>query len=452
MMKPQKLNKSGLMKGQSLVETALFLPILIFILVGIVEVSTVLITQNRVTTASRVASGYGAVNYDRDNWQGTAESMGLVALNTVTGTMELDPDLWDIWSIYAEVNAEGTDFEEFEAIHVAGNNNVISTAEWAVREAEVRADMLAELQAAGDSSGLRTVSSVAYHNQETFLNLPVWQWVGFQTVRGLTVMRVDDPPPFAGCPILPIAVRMVQPSVYPTDWPRDDDDMRHAMDEGEEMFFFPDQSRPQERFYVPNYINDWETPRYDNDNAIAPDLDSNTFRRNIPGRLFLNAQPGYIFKAREGTSAGGFGWLSWDGAPDRPTLSESLAYNPPPPGNFAEKYPGSDADMGYLNLPAGESSGNRNGVLEEFEWLEVATGNMNAVSEDLFMDYVYTGRPVTLVYYDIHHATGVNTSLRVRGFATVKLLGFKFSGNVNEKYIVFEFVRWANECLPDTDD
>jgi hypothetical protein len=150
MIKPHKFNKNGLMRGQSLVETALFLPILIIVLVGIVEVSTVLITQNRVTTASRVATGFGAVNYDRNNWQGTAESMGLVALNTVTETMELDPDLWDIWSIYAEVNAEGTDFEEFDAIHVAGNNNVISTGEWAVREAEVRADILAELQAAGD--------------------------------------------------------------------------------------------------------------------------------------------------------------------------------------------------------------------------------------------------------------------------------------------------------------
>jgi hypothetical protein len=448
MMKPQKLNKSGPMKGQSLVETALFLPILIFILVGIVEVSTVLITQNRVTTASRVATGFGAVYYDANNWQNTAESMGIVALNTVTETMELDPDLWDIWSVYAEVNAEGTDFEEFDAIHVAGNNNVISTGEWAVREAEVRADMLAELQAAGDSSGLKTVSSVAYHNQETFLNLPIWQWVGFQTVRGLTVMRVEDPPPFAGCPILPIAVKINQPSAYPTDWPKDG--TRHPADEGEEMFFFPDQSKNQEQFYVPNYINDWPIPRYDNDNATAPDLDSDTFTRNVPGRHFLNAQPGYIFKAREGTSAGGFGWISWDGKTDAPTLRASLAYGTPP-GNFAEKYPGSDADMGELDLPAGEESGNGNGVLEEFEWLEVATGNMASVSEDLFNDYVYTGRPVTLIYYDLAHDSkgGANVSLRVRGFVTVKVLGFRLQGN--DKWMLFEFIRWSAECLDEID-
>ena len=47
-------------RGQSLVEAALFFPILIFILAGLVEVSNLLMTQNRVTTSSRMAAGFGA--------------------------------------------------------------------------------------------------------------------------------------------------------------------------------------------------------------------------------------------------------------------------------------------------------------------------------------------------------------------------------------------------------
>jgi hypothetical protein len=439
MMKPQKLNKNGLMKGQSLVETALFLPILIFVLVGIVEVSTVLITQNRVTTASRVATGFGAVNYDRNDWQKTAETMGIVALNAVTETMEMDPDLWDIWSIYARVNEDGTDFEEFEATHVAGNNNVISTGEWAVREAEVRADMLAELQAAGDPSELRAVSSVAYHNQQTMLNLPVWQWVDFQTVRGLTVMRVDDPPPFAGCPIMPITVRLNQPSVYPTNWPNDG--TRHEEDEGGEMYFFPAAGD----FYKPPQST-WQPPTYVN-NVIAPDLYSDTFQRNIPGVNFVNRKAGYIFKAREGTSSGGFGWVTWDGVQSQQALEASLAYSPPPPGNFAEKYPGSRADLGTLPVAPGEVSGNGDGDLVPGEWVQVNTGNVHAVAKDFFAEYVETGRPITLLYYDTHHAQGQNAAVRVQGFVTVKVLGFDFSGQ--DKWMLFEFIRDTIECLPD---
>ena len=105
-------------QGQSLVETALFLPILIVMLLGIVEVSSLLITQNRIATAARISAGYGATNYNQNDWTSTANNMGIVALNAVTTTMDLSPDLWDIWSIYGRLNSEGTGFAAFSAEHV----------------------------------------------------------------------------------------------------------------------------------------------------------------------------------------------------------------------------------------------------------------------------------------------------------------------------------------------
>ena len=78
------------------------------IIAGVVEVSNLLITQNKVLTASRMAAGFGAANYVRNDWtaaNGTADAMGDVALNTVTQTLELSPDLWDVYSIRALTNA-----------------------------------------------------------------------------------------------------------------------------------------------------------------------------------------------------------------------------------------------------------------------------------------------------------------------------------------------------------
>ena len=100
-------------KGQSLVEVALFMPIFIFILAGVVEVGNLMNTQNRVTTASRVAAGFGASNFNRNDWANTADAMGDVALNTVTETLDLSADLWDIWSIHAITNEDGTGFDVF---------------------------------------------------------------------------------------------------------------------------------------------------------------------------------------------------------------------------------------------------------------------------------------------------------------------------------------------------
>jgi hypothetical protein len=237
---------------------------------------------------------------------------------------------------------------------------------------------------------------------------------------------------------MPIAVRLNQPSAYPTNWPVN---VRHEADEGGDMFFFPEESDFDN---VPPAYRPWNEPTYMN-TATAPYLSSATFTNNVPGINFINARPGYVFVAREGTSSGGFGWLSWDGGTSAGDLEDSLAYSPPPPGNFMELYPGSDADMGLLDVPPGESSGNQNGALEEFEWVQVNTGNVASVADGIFEDYIITGRPVTLLYFDQAHQGGSNASVRVRGFVTVKLLGLGITGN--PKWMLFEFLRWSTECL-----
>lgn len=431
-------------RGQSLVETALFLPIMIVMLLGIVEVSTLLINQNRVTTAGRIAAGYGATNFEATDWGILAADMGSVVRQTVTDTLNLSPDLWDVWSIYAQVNNNGTGFTIFDARHVYGNQLIVSEAAWEGSvEAQVQSSLLAELQSnGGDISGLEFVVSIPYHDSATFLNLPIWQWSGFKTISGLTAMRVDRPVAAGGCTILPITVRLNQYSVYPTNWNSPDP---FQGDEGSGIPLFPAQNTFQNR--TPNNPTGWQWPRYENlPGVTAPNLDTATFRQNVPGRHFAKAKAGYIFYARETTNAGGFGWLTWDGSQDATALLASIQYAPPPPGNFHLAYPGSDADRGLLPTPS--QSGNSNGMIEITEWLQVSTGNVNSVANQTLTDYVFTGRPVTMIYYDTFHGgAGNNTYIQVKGFATVKILGLDFTAPQGQKWILFEFLGWSIDCM-----
>lgn len=441
-------------RGQSLVETALFLPILLTLLAGVVEVSTLLVNQNRVTTAGRTASGYGAANFNLMAWEELAQSMGDVVTTTVAGMLDTSPTVWDIWSIHAVVNSDGTAFGEFNDVPYQHNTgNVLSQTDWDTGVSSVvESTMLSQLR---DGAGcdpspgttcaaiadLAVVVSIPYHNSATFLNLPVWQWLNFKAVRGLTAMRVDAPTPYAGCAILPIAVRINQASSYPTNW--SPPNVRHPADEGGDMLYFPAEND----FDKPGpHQEPWDPPIYVNKPGVtAPTLDTEFFVRNIPGISFANARPGYLYYARQGTSSGGFGWLSWDGAQNQQDLDASLSWSPPPPGNFMEKYPGSDADMGTLQVAPGENSGNGNGVLELYEWVQVSTGNVQASSANMFDDYVFKGRPVQLLYYDEAYSGGSNAAVRIRGYVTVKILGLGTTGN--PKWMLFEFVRWSTECL-----
>jgi hypothetical protein len=436
-------------KGQSLVETALFLPIMIVMLLGIVEVSTLLINQNRVTTAARIAAGYGAANFEGNDWRTfwptLAEEMGIVVRQTVTDTLNLDEDLWDIWSVYAQVNSDGNGFAVFTATHVYGGGLIVGEADWGSSvEAQVRSNLLAELQAGGnDISGLGFVISIPYHNSATFLSLPIWQWVGFKTVSDLTAMRVDRPVIAGGCDLLPIALRLNQPSLYPSNWPKDGTKHASHTDPSLPTMFYPTDSSPNDKFdNIAPSNKPWVWPTYEN-TVTAPELDANAFERNVPGVSLLNARPGYLFRAREEeeNTPGGFGWVCWTNNCSAPDTTASLS----PPGNFLELYPLSKADMDLVDTPDGSISGDGNGWLEPGEWVLIGQGNQQLHADILLAEYIKEGRSVVLIIYDESGGSGWEKMFRVYDYATVKIVATGFTGN--DKFIIFEFVSWSADCL-----
>lgn len=428
--------------GQSLLEVAIFLPILIFILAGAVEVANLLNTQNKVTTAARSAAGFGSANYDRDDWTGTAMAMGQVAMNTVTETLDLDDSLWDVWSIQAVTNANGDGFDTFVATHAYGLNNVISAADWPTLEAQIQTDMLSELQSIGveNAADLEVVASVAYHNIDTILGLPIWQWTGLQTIRGLTVMRVSEMPPYIGCPLLPISVRLNQYSAYPTNW-TPDLQINKTIYPADSVLIFPDGNGPH-AFEYPN-----PAPVYMNQ-ASAPALRSSSFQRNWPGVPLRDAATGYIYLAREEGPSGSFGWLSWRPPSSAENLRDSLTY----PGNYLDPvagYPGSAADTGTTADPPYDETGDGDGTLEIHEWVENSTGNISS-AEGIIRGYINSGTPVTIIMTDqTNGQTGENANYRVAGFVIARILGYSFQGSGAEKWILFEFIDWGKVCVSD---
>jgi hypothetical protein len=492
--------RNGRDRGQSLVETALFLPILIILIAGVVEVSNLLVTQNKILTASRMAAGFGAANYVRSNWtadDSTADAMGDVALNTVTETLELSPDLWEVYSIRALTNASGTDFVEFESKHAYGNNNVVSAAEWSTIEATVRSDMLADLQSTSAIAGnVEVVASVPFHNIDDILGIPIWQWTGLYRLQGMTVMRVRPEQDVAACPILPIAVRLQQFSIYPTNWDPDTlepDSLepidgavplsRHGIN-GDPVDRLPPCKWDEEEDEYPNqcgpYGWDYPTkphPKYlnaaDSYDAVPPGLfvtgASTEFEMNDPGiplgLALLNdtEHRGNLYWARDASDTGNFGWLSWDGSTDTPTLRDSVT----PPGDFEEKYPGSPADTNTTgdppeNVPGCEADGGTSDTgdcdnwLEKGEWADNGPGNMNAQQVTNYLDdYIDDRTHVNILVFDQVNTEiddvnggGENLLYRAFDFITVRLVGYSFGGNDSEKWILFEFISRGINCGP----
>lgn len=113
-MQLQNISEKLKQRGQSLVETALILPVILILLVGVVEVSNLLITKQRIETAASAAARFAADG---------GRSVHLVALNSVTQTLDLSDGLWDIWVVDAEVNNAGDDFDTWNVQHVYGISN-----------------------------------------------------------------------------------------------------------------------------------------------------------------------------------------------------------------------------------------------------------------------------------------------------------------------------------------
>lgn len=379
--------------GQSLVEVALFLPILVILVAGIVELSQLVITQNRVSNAARTAARFGANG-------GEDDGIVLVALNTVTQTLEVKPESWDIWTIRGQVNASGDGINDdaytFQHVYGISNTQLFSTVVAAnIKNAiwtELQKNEVAGAATAAQLQDLRFVGTYILHDVESILGLDAFPALAdFSSVRALTVMRVTglNLQPTNGCDAFPMGVNEISirsvtapgigSSPYPNTNPSE--------------FTYPGDP-PEYTFFV-------------NHQASQP---------------IRGSQEGYLFKFDAST----FRWLVWNTinvANDAATLNHSLSW----PGD-SKDYP----TYGYY-----EPGDPTDQTLNIGDYVTVSNGTTGSVS-GVLTGHVDRERTLRVVLYDNEDGGTVDIS----GFAIFRIVGF----NTSQNWLIAEFIRLDESC------
>ncbi|MCA9933538.1 MAG: pilus assembly protein [Anaerolineales bacterium] len=402
-------------RGQSLVEVALFLPIFLVILAGLIEVSQLVITQNRVSQAARVSSRFGATG-------GQDEGMVIVALNSVTQTLGMADDEWDMWVVRGQVSDDGTaiNASTWEFTHAYGISNTVRYDR--IDESAIQAEILADLQKDinptdydEEVGGIRFVGLYALHDVESILGLDAVPYLtDLYTIRGFSYMRQTGETAVVtnGCDAFPVTISHLARSVTPP---------------GQAPNPYPDAS---------DFTGPSNPPEYTD------------FPYHHPDVPLVNAQEGDLFYVFEGYGAGNFGWITWNEgvAGDANTLNESMAW----PGNSKDYTDHGDVSIfpatplypwivrGYVN-PYDTSDLSMN--IGDYVWANTGVSNSNALRTTL-NGHIDLDRQIRLIIWDDATDTGSNGKYRIYGFAVFKLHGY----SLQHGWILAEFIRWDTSC------
>jgi hypothetical protein len=405
--------------GQSLVAAALVAPILIFIIVGLVEVVQLAVTQNQVSTAARNAARYSANG---------GEDVGIrnMVMNTITQTLSLSSGVWDIWSIRAEVETDGTILTDtFDFTHIFGDG---LTEDYAVTnsaafEDDLRLRVQEELRKDGTATtvsdlgaGLDVSGVYLLHDVETILGLNLLPNItGFNTIKGYSVMRraslASTVYTTGGCRgVFPIVLEENVRTITESDY----DDL---------TFVHP----------LPAAKPAWQTF------AIQPDS---------PTPL-MAAEEGNIFKLDLGYGIEDFNWLKWNtgitGITPPPAGHSILATSLLWPGN-SDDYadygdpsvtPGVNAFRGFadavdiddVEMHIGDWVAEDN--LDGFGGLSVAANLQDHINED---------RALRLVLWDESAGGYSADGFQVSGFGVFRIKAYGSS------WLLLEFVRHDTSC------
>ncbi len=397
-------------RGQSLVAMALLTPILVLVLAGLVEVTQLAVTQNRISTAARNASRYAANG-------GEDVGMRNTVLNTITGTLLLSSGVWDIWSIRAEVDSTGdiqADSFLFEHIYGDGLTEEYGATNTAQFEDELRIRVQDELRK--DNSGavvgdlgadLDIVGTYILHDIETILGLNILpNLLGFNTVQGFSVMRraslAASVYTTGGCNgVFPIALEEHVQTVTESEY--------------DSLAFSHPVAKPI-----------WETFSGQPENPT----------------LLQAAKEGNIFKLDLGTSATNHNWLKWNITTTalfegNSVLAGSLIW----PGNNNDYEDRGDTPLGSFR---GFEDATEPGDLEmhEGDWVvqDTINGFAGTGVTAALNDHIDTNRALRLVLWD-DSAGGYNPSrFQISGFGIFRLRAY------GSDWILVELVRLDNSC------
>ncbi len=438
-------------QGQSLVELAIFIPILLLIIAGLLEVSNLVLASNRVETAARNAARYGAEG-------GADMGMEVTALNTVTQTLTTDPDRWDLWTIRGQVNVSGTGIIDWQFNHVYGNSQTQFYSDVSGREGAIQQQVLDHLQQdelgtpdQAAAAGVEFVGMFALHDVNSILNLDVFLR-GLNSVRGFAVMRIASIPvadTTLGCNAYPMAVEEQILSLWPPD----------PVNNGPTKFPQPSEFTYPNPTLPPGQIPPGMPPERPKYGKFSPP--------STPGVPLLSAKEGYIYRVFNGQGAGNFGWLAWNqyinqsaGGPSG-TLVNAMRYPGMASIDYADHGDGGQVPPGYswvvrgylhVDVPADNE-------LTIGDRIAAFTGSPNANALNMVLqEHVnahYRGRTMRVVLWR-REAGGYNFGgsgstawYRVTGFAVIRIHGYRLNqggGPFNPSWVLAEFISFDTSC------
>jgi hypothetical protein len=218
--------------GQSLVEFAVALPILLFIVAGIVEVGNIFVQRNRAALVGRETTRFVATG-------GSDTDALIISEQTVQQAfggevIAFDEDHMDIYVIHATVSADGSaiiddgDLDDCSSEDDFCETHIYPTQEYyddnfggvdqAPHSGWESADIYARLSQDdvlpdADLEDLKVVATVVQYNTTTIINLPIFpQTEGGIPLNEITIMRQEATiaeaagSPTQGCSAYPIVV------------------------------------------------------------------------------------------------------------------------------------------------------------------------------------------------------------------------------------------------------
>lgn len=411
--------------GQSLVELALFLPLVITMVVGVAEISQYLIITNRVSTASNMGARFASNG-------GENQGIASTSLGAVTQTLEIETNRWDIWAIRGRINVSGTAIEDdsWEFEHVYGDELTQSFGD--VDETEIRTQVYEELlrDKEGDSNqetGAETqfAGTLVIYDAESILGLELFLQ-DLYSVQQLNVMRTFPTVSTTnGCSAFPILIEKGQRSLGP----------------GNSIQTFPIDSD----YGGSSYPNFGDRPIYDD------------FPNNVPNVPLEQAREGYIYYLQEGDGQGNFGWVRWNGDVSGQGVLEnaltwpgsSTDYTSIPSGNGTEWQSNDDLThvvYGYINpLDANDLE------MHIGDYVRGATGSVNSNGVRTQMTaHVQRGRTLRFIVWEegATQGTGTNKIYQIVGYVTMRLHAYNLSqgGGGGASWILAEFVSLDDSC------
>jgi hypothetical protein len=401
--------------GQSLVAAALAAPIFLFIMVGLVEVVQLAVTQNQVSTAARNAARYSA-NGGED--AGIRNSV----LNTITETLSLSSGVWDIWSIRAAVENDGsilTDTFAFNHIYGDGLTGDYAVTNSAAFKDELRNHIQEELKKDGTATVIGNLGAdldvtgvYILHDIETILGLNILpNLTGSNTISGYSVMRRAS----------------LASSVYTT---------------GGCYGVFP--------IVLENQVQTVTESEYDSlafvhpSPAAKPAWETLSIQPSSPMPL-AGAQEGNIFKLNLGTGIANFDWLKWN--------ADITGINPPGDSILATSllWPGNSNDYNDYGDPPGggafrgfaDANDSDDREMHIGDWIAEDTlsgGFAGAGVTPKLQEHIDKERTLRLVLWD-ESTSGYNSNrFQVSGFGIFRIKAY------GADWLLLEFVRHDSSC------